>query len=209
MREYMRRLITICREFGSGGREIGKRVAEELQIPYYDDEIVTQLAERTKLAVSYVNQFSERKVHPIQYFPITTGRSFHQYHDPKLQQSIQLRIEQTKLLKELAETYDCVIVGRCANYVLQEFNPLRIFVYADMNAKILRCREKAVTDEKTSDREMKKLIQGINKERAAYYQSVTGNDWGLKQDYDLLINTTDYSVKQAAHMIARIFNEYS
>ena len=72
----MRNIITICREFGSGGREVGKRLAEILQIPFYDKEIVTQLTERTKLAEDYVNQFSEQNVHR-QYFPITVVRTLH------------------------------------------------------------------------------------------------------------------------------------
>ena len=199
----MRKIITICREFGSGGREVGKRLAEILQIPYYDDEIVTQLAERTQLAVSYVNQFSEKELKPIQYFPITTGRSFHRQINTSLLQNINLRIEQSNLLRELAEKSDCVIVGRCANYILKDFEPLRVFIYAEMDTKIKRCREKAPEHENMSDKELKKHILGIDKIRANYYQSVTGRKWGEKTDYDMMINTTEYPIKLVAQIIAQ------
>ena len=199
----MNKIITICREFGSGGREIGKRLAEILQIPYYDDEIVTQLAKRTQLAISYVDQFSEKEIKPIQYFPITTGRSFHRHMNMKVIQNINLRIEQGNLLKELAEKSDCVIVGRCANYILRDFDPLRVFIYAELEAKIKRCREKAPEHENMSDKELKKHMLGIDKTRANYYQSITGRKWGEKNDYDMMINTTYYPIKLAAQIIAQ------
>ena len=199
----MHKIITICREFGSGGREVGKRLAEILQIPYYDNEIVTELAARTQLAISYVNQFSEKTIEPIQYFPITIGRSFGGHMNPKLLQSINIRIEQGKLLKELAEKSDCVIVGRCANYILRDFDPLRVFIYAEMDTKIKRCREKAPEHEHMTDKELKKHILEIDKTRAYYYKSVTNRQWGEKTDYDMMINATHYPIKLIAQIIAQ------
>ena len=199
----MRKIITICREFGSGGREVGKRLAEILQIPYYDSEIVTQLAERTMLAETYVNQFSEKIMKPIQYFPITVGRTFHRQISPTLLHNINLRIEQEKLLKELAERSDCVIVGRCANHVLRDLNPLRVFVYAEMDSKMKRCREKAPEHERMSDKELRKHILDVDKTRAEYYESVTGKQWGDKTEYDVMINTSVYPIKLVAQIIAQ------
>ena len=201
----MRKVITICREFGSGGREVGNRLAEILQIPYYDNEIVTQLAQRTQLAKKHVSQFSEKNLNPIQYFPITVGRSFHRHlqMNPKMLQDINLRIEQGKLLKELAENSDCVIVGRCANHILSDFDPLRVFIYADMDSKIKRCREKASEHEHMTDKELKKHIIKIDKSRAHHYKSVTGKPWGEKTDYDIMINTTHYPIKLVAQIIAQ------
>ena len=205
----MRKIITICREFGSGGREAGKRLAEILQIPYYDDEIVTELANRTQLAVSYVNQFSEKSVEPVQYFPITIGRSIGRQMNPKLQQSINIRIEQGKLLRELAEKSDCVIVGRCANHILSDFDPLRVFIYAEMDSKLKRCREKASEHEHMTDKELRRHILEIDKTRARYYKTVTGREWGGKTDYDMMINATYYPVKLIAQIIAQplLFSE--
>ena len=199
----MHRIITICREFGSGGREVGKRLAETLQIPYYDDEIVTQLAERTQLAEAYINQFSEKNIQPIQYFPITVGRTFHRQINPKLVQNINLHVEQGKLLKEFAEQSDCVIVGRCANYILRDFDPLRIFIYAEMDAKMKRCREKAPEHERMTDKELRRHILDVDKARASYYESVTGRRWGEKTEYDMMINTSYYPIKLVAQIIAQ------
>ena len=199
----MRKIITICREFGSGGREVGKRLAEILQIPYYDYEIVTQLAERTQLAADYVNQFSERNLQTIQYFPITVGRTFQRYINLIELQNINLQIEQNKLLYELAEKSDCVIVGRCANHILKKLDPLRIFIYAEMDAKIKRCKEKAPENEKLTDKELSKHILKIDKSRAQYYKAITGNNWGEKKDYDMMINSTYYPIKLIAQIIAQ------
>lgn len=198
----MRKIITIAREFGSGGREMGKRLAELLQIPYYDHQIVTELAQRTQLAEEYIRQFSEKSQNPIQYFPITTGQRFYPQMLPALQ-STNVHIEQNKLLREFAEKSDCVIVGRCANVVLRDFDPMRIFVYAEMDSKIRRCREKAPEQEHMSEKELKQHILAVDKERASYYKFVTGQRWDEKTDYDLCINTTYCPPKSSARMVAQ------
>ena len=200
----MRKIITIGREFGSGGREVGKRLAEILQIPYYDNEIVTQLAQRTQLSVNYINQFLEKKASLINYFPITVGRSFYRQINPMPLQSSYIHFEQSKLLKELAQQTDCVIVGRCANYILDDYNPLRIFVYAEMDSKMKRCREKAPEHEQMSEKDLKQHILAVDKSRAQYYKFVTGRRWDDKNNYDMLINTTYCPVKDVAQMIAQL-----
>jgi len=200
----MHRIITIGREFGSGGREVGKRLAELLQVSYYDKEIVTRLAQRTQLAEEYINQLSEKGQSPINYFPITTGRSFYSQTNPSLLQSANLHSEQSKLLKELAEKSDCIIVGRCANYVLREFKPIRIFIYAEMDLKIQRCREKATEQENMTDKVLKQHILEVDKDRASYFKFVTGQKWDEKTNYDICINTTYCPVKEAAQIIAQL-----
>lgn len=201
----MSKIITIGREFGSGGRELGKRLAEILQIPYYDNEIVTQLAERTQLATEYVEQFSEKVEKTIHYFPITTGRSFYTHVNQIMIKTSEVHIEQGKLLKELAEKNDCVIVGRCADYVLKDFNPLRVFVYASMESKVKRCKEKAPEHEKMSDKELKQLIRDIDKNRAQYYEYVTGKRWDDKTNHDMLLNTTNFQIKDLARIVSQLF----
>ena len=126
----MGRIITINRQFGSGGRELGKRLAEMLGIAYYDSEIITEIATRSGLATEYVNNIVEKK--PIVYYPITIGRSF--MTQPLQRVDFQSKIfgEQHALITELADKSDCVIIGRCADYILRASKPLRIFVYADM-----------------------------------------------------------------------------
>jgi len=199
----MNKLITIGREFGSGGREVGKRLADILQIPYYDKEIITQLAERTQLAEDYVEKLLDESTKSIQHFPITVGRSFYRKASSAQLNNLNIHIEQGKLLRELAEESDCVIVGRGANYVLRDLDPLRVFVYAEMEAKIKRCREKMPNNEKMSDKELKQHILSVDKSRAQYYKFVTGGQWDDKNNYDILVNTTYYSIKEIAEIIAQ------
>lgn len=111
--------------------------------------------------------------------------------------------EQTRIITEMSEKSDCVIVGRCADYILREFNPFRIFVYADMDSKIKRCREKASKDENLTDKELKQKITGIDKRRAKYYEFYTGHSWGDRLNFDICINTTQSAIKDIAPIIAR------
>lgn len=114
----MSRIITIGREFGSGGREIGKRLSDELGIAYYDNEIISQIADRTKLAEGYVQHVMENG--PSTLYPITIGRSFYMGVDPIMEQNNAIYREQSRLIQEFAEKSDCVIVGRSADYILRE-----------------------------------------------------------------------------------------
>ena len=155
----MHKIITIGREFGSGGRELGRRLSEKLRFAYYDQEIVTEIAKRTKLSEEYVRWVSESR--PFASFPIHVGRSFCVLPDPALQPSIEVFSEQHRLLRELSEKSDCIIVGRCADYILKEKNPFRIFVYADEASKLKRCMERQPADETLTEREMKKQMAAL------------------------------------------------
>ena len=111
-------------------------------------------------------------------------------------------IEQSKMIKEMAEKSDCVIVGRCADYILRDKNPLRIFVYADMDFKLARCRQKGEPTETKNDAELKRKMNAIDRQRAQYYQCHTGRTWGEKSGYDLCINMTSLEIKNVAAAIA-------
>lgn len=195
----MSRIITIGREFGSGGREIGKRLADQLGIAYYDHEIVTEIAKKTDLAEAYVQHVVE--TNPAQFFPIHIGRTFYPAVSPIWDQNNNIYAEQCNILKEMAAKSDCVIVGRCADYFLRDLDPFRLFVYASMEYKMARCRAKADADEKLSDRELRQHIQSIDKNRARYYQFCTGQTWGDKLNYDLCINTTNTPIKDVVKAI--------
>ncbi|MBQ7336755.1 MAG: cytidylate kinase-like family protein [Clostridia bacterium] len=204
----MNRVITIGREFGSGGRELGKRLAELLQIAYYDKEIIEEIAKRTQLAESYVHQIVEQKTGV--FYPITIGRTLHAHqvhnfgNDFMLKQYTTVYSEQANVLREMAEKSDCVIVGRCADYILKEHNPLRLFVYADMDSKVARCRLKGDAHEELSDKDLRKKIRRVDKNRAKYYQYYTGHTWGNRSNYDLCVNTSAISVKECAEMLAEM-----
>lgn len=199
----MNRIITISREFGSGGREFGRRLSENLGFAYYDQEIVQEIAKRTELSEKYVQQVMSHR--PITSFPIHVGRSFRMMADPNLDQSQTIFREQCTILKEIAAKSDCVIVGRCADYILQEEDPFRVFVYADMPSKVKRCREKNYENEELTDRELERRINAVNRRRAEYYEYYTGQKWGDRIHYDLCINTTQGTVKGIAAAVARLF----
>lgn len=199
----MNKIITIGREFGSGGRELGKRLAELLDIAYYDKEIIEEIAKRTQLAESYVQQIVEH--HTGVFFPITIGRSMHTVsNDYIMKQYAAVYAEQTNVLREMAERSDCVIVGRCADHILKDYRPVRIFVYADEASKLRRCRDKANDHDDMSDSDLLKIIRKIDKNRAKYYRHYTEKVWGERTNYDICINTSNMSVKTAAEALAHL-----
>ena len=196
----MHKIITIGREFGSGGRELGKRIADTLQIAYYDQEIITELAKRTNQTEEYIRQLEESNFIPL--LPITIGRTFSSQFYQAMEPNQAVFIEQSKMIKEMAEKSDCVIVGRCADYILRDKNPLRIFVYADMDFKLARCRQTGEPTETNNDAELKRKMNAIDRQRAQYYQCHTGRTWGEKSGYDLCINMTSLEIKNVAAAIA-------
>ena len=111
---------------------------------------------------------------------------------------------QQTTLKELAELSDCVIVGRCADYLLREYAPYRIFVYADMESRIARCMARSDGAEQFSEQEIEKHIRRIDRQRARYYREHTGQRWGGKENYDLCINTTGKNIKELVPHVARM-----
>ena len=122
----MKTIVTIGREFGSGSREVGRRLAEELQIAYYDHEIVTELTKRTELAEAYIQSLQEKRPFPM--FSMTTGRTFLTLPNPVAEQQMEILQKESEIILEMALKSDCVIVGRCADYVLREHYPFRVFL---------------------------------------------------------------------------------
>ncbi len=199
----MNKVITIGREFGSGGRELGKRISEHLQIAYYDKEIVTEISKRTELAEEYVQSIVENK--PRIHFPITIGNSFYPVFNPVVEYSNNIYVEQNNTLKEMVERSDCVIIGRCADYILKDYSPFKIFVYADMQFKIQRCMNNASESENLSEKELRRRILEIDRNRARYYEFITDKRWGDKNNYDLCVNTSRGSISKIAKFIANVF----
>ena len=199
----MNTIITIGREFGSGGREFGRRLAEELGYEYYDKEIIAEISKKTSLSEEYIQEVVEKRPHNL--YPITIGQSLryaNTYHVNQVQTVFQAQCE---ILKSLAEKSNCVIVGRCADYILKEYNPYKFFVYADFESRVKRCLEKADEYEHYSERKLRKLIKKVDKERATYYDFYAGQKWGDKSNYDLCINTTDTEIKKIVPIIAKMF----
>ena len=125
----MERIITIGREYGSGGREIGRRLAEKLQFAFFDYQIVTELAKRTAFAEEYILSIQEKRPYPV--LPVPTVRMWAP-PNPMLDQHLEVFLKESEVIRDMADKAPCVIVGRCADYVLRHRNPLRLFFYADI-----------------------------------------------------------------------------
>lgn len=199
----MNKIITIGREFGSGGRELGRRLSETLGYAYYDQEIVAEIAKRTELSEQYVREIEEH--HTMFSYPIHIGRTLSTGFNSVVEQHTKIYGEQSRILREMAEKSDCVIVGRCADFVLADKDPFRIFVYADLESKLARCRAKAPENEGLTDRELKQKIAAVDKGRAKYCAFLTGRDWGSKLNFDLCVNTTKLVIKEIVPVLEKLF----
>ena len=189
-------IITISREFGSGGRELGKRLAEALGYAYYDREILSMLAEQTDLNEDYL----ERTLTNL--YPITIGQTFSIMPNYFADQSTALLTKQTNLIKALAAKSNCVIVGRNADIILRDQNPLRIFVHADMEARIARCRRRDTDDANLTDKQFEKKINQIDKNRSKTHSILSPYKWGDRRGYELCINTTAITIKDVVSSLS-------
>lgn len=198
-------IITISREFGSGGRELGKRIADILGYSYYDREIITAIAQQHNFDESYVEKMLENSI-PVNT-PLTFGNTF-TFTNPTGQQAIDLLATQSRLLKEFASKENCVIVGRSANILLEDFSPLNIFVYADTDSKIKRCRQRAPVDERLTDNELKRKFRQIDSGRAKHHRFLSDTKWGSKEGYHLCVNTSGLEIKSIAPVVAAFAENY-
>lgn len=204
----MNSVITIGREFGSGGRELGKLLAKELGCEYYDKQILNEICKETNYAENYVNTVVEGK--SILY-PVTLQYTSYVTSNYTISQMQNIFRAQTEVIKRMALQSSCVIVGRCADYILynmeeeKNFELFRLFVHADMESRIRRCQERAADGENLSDREMKKAIRNVDRNRANYYEDYTLQKWGDKANYDICINTTNMSIPDMVPHLAKLF----
>lgn len=200
------RIITISREFGSGGRELGKRVADELGFEYFDKEIIVEITKKENLDEEYVNKTLHSSfAHNFQY------TFHHSFFDPLSLNITQakLLIEQKKVIEEIAaNNKDFVIVGRNADYILRLYKPFKLFVCASKESKIQRCRERGEGSEKMDDKEIERYMNKIDKVRKETCAIVAGSTWGERQNYNLIVNTTDADIKNVATAIANYAKFY-
>lgn len=193
------KIITISREFGSGGRELGKRLADTLGVPCYDHEIIEMVAERYGFDKNHVAHVSEKDIRV--FYHSTIAHRLVTPH-PVAQQPISITVAEHTLIKELAQQGDCVIVGRCADVICREMHPFNIFVYADKLSKLARCEERADKNEHLSEKNLFRKMKQIDKERAAYRALFTEEDWGRKESYHLCVNTSGKEIKTLVPAIA-------
>jgi len=195
-------IITISREFGSGGRELGKRLADELGYSYYDREIVEEIAKKSELDENYVAYALDGGM--FRNFPVHFGRTF-SYSPTLMANETKLMSDQNKLIRELAEKGNCIIIGRAADIILRENNPFNLFIYADMPSKVARCREKGGEHEHLSDRELMRKIKKIDADRKRYHGLISEIPWGDKRGYHLCVNTSGREIKTIVPLVAAYY----
>lgn len=199
-------IITISREFGSGGRELGKRLSDALNIPCYDKEIIALIAKENGFDEDYVAHISEKKIQAA--YPFTIGHQFTTVINHVTEQALKIAVEQHKIIEQFAKQGSCIIVGRCADVVLEAYSPFNLFVYADKETKLLRCKEYAPADEKLTDTELERKICEIDKSRTAYRKFLTDKKWSEKENYHLCINTTGIEIKRIVPYIAAYIDDW-
>lgn len=196
------RIITVSREFGSGGRELGKRLAQQLDFDYYDSEIITAVAKNKGMDPHYVENTLQD--HGWQAFPISFRSTLSSSAYGQAAR-VELLVEQKKVIEEIAALgKDCVIVGRNADVILAQQKPFRIFVCADTQAKLRRCMERAQPGEELSEKELLRRMKQIDKARARTREILTGLPWGERSAYHLTVNTGDWPLKQLAPAVAEL-----
>lgn len=192
--------ITIGRELGSGGRTIGKKVADKLGIAYYDYEIIDKTAKKSGFSIDFVEQ-SEQRVTSSLLYNLALGSSYGMSpfgHGNNINLETQLFLTQQRVIKELADKGPCVIVGRCADYILREYEKLlRVFVYADIEDRKKHLIDNYGYKPETTLKEIKKA----DKRRSGHYQVFTEQHWGRRQNYDLMINSSLLGIENSAELI--------
>jgi len=194
-------IITIARQYGSGGREIGEKVAAKLGIPIYDKEIITEAAARGNLSEEVIKKTDESATNSLLYTLAMgsniVGTTMHFGY--KMPLNDKLFILQSDIIRDYASEGSCVIIGRCSDYVLrEEENILRIFVYGDLDHR------KARVAERHPEIKSSQIIDTINKtdkRRSTYYNFYTGNKWGKYDNYDIAINSSTLGIDGTAEMI--------
>ena len=193
-------IVTIGRQYGSSGAEIGQRLAERLKVPCYDKEILRMDSHESGIKESYFHMADERAGSRLLYKIVDSlvPEQGAPSYGADLVSADNLFRFQSEVIRKLAEAESCVFIGRCADYVLSERDDVvRIFLYADLEARVLRIREKKYYPEGEESRH----IRRIDKERRDYHRYYTGRSWEDVENYDLMINTAPLGVEGTVDMI--------
>jgi len=181
-------IITIGRQYGSAGLEIGKKLAEELGVNLYDKEMLKRAAKESGLCEELFETHDEKPTNSFLYSLVmdtySLGYSSSSYADMPINHKVFLA--QFDAIKKIANEGPCVMVGRCADYALEDYkNVINVFIYADMDQRIRRIAQKYdLTDAKAKD-----IIIKTDKKRASYYNYYTNKEWGDAKGYDLCLNS--------------------
>lgn len=199
--DFMRNIvITIGREYGSGGHEIGKKIARKLNIPFYDKELMELSAKESGLSVEVIENNDETAMNSLLYSLSTGGYLMNSFINPTdMPLNDKLFIIQSKVIRKAAEEGSCVIVGRCADYVLRDRDDcINAFIYAPSDVKIKRISELYKLDERSA----KIKIVKTDKKRANYYNYYSDKKWGKYTNYNICIDSSVVGIEKTAQLIA-------
>ena len=193
-------IITIGRQFGSGGRAIGEALAKKLNIPYYDKELISLAAKESGMDTEVFNNVDERATNSLLYSLsmglYSFGSNFSNNAD--LPVNDRLYILQHQIIKKLADEGPCVIVGRCADYVLKDRKDcINVFIHANMEYR----KERAIEIHDVKKNKAEQIVNKTDKVRANYYSFYSGQKWGLAQNYDISIDSSKLTTDQAVELI--------
>ena len=193
-------VITISRQFGSGGHEVGEKLAKRLELPFYDKELIALAAKKSGFSEEVCADVDEKATSSLLYSMVMGSYAFGTRVPGINEMPIndKLFIIQSDIIKKAAAEGPCVIVGRCADYILREHpNCLNVFVHANKSARIKRIVGLGYCDEKKAP----DFVTKKDKQRANYYNFYSNNRWDDLQNYDLTIDTSRFSVDLAVDMI--------
>lgn len=193
-------IITIGRQFGSGGLEAGKKLAEKYDIDFYDKELISLAARESGFSEKIFEKADETPTNSFLYSVVMGGYPMNSlfFQNNDLLTNDNLFAIQSKVIKKIAQKKSCVIVGRCSDYILREEEKLvRVFLHADLDFRVKRIMERYNMDTK----EAKQIIAKTDKKRANYYGYYTGNTWDCLNNYDIIINTSKVGIDGAVEQI--------
>lgn len=196
-------IITIGRQYGSGGREIGEKLANKLGFFFYDTLLLEKVAKDSGLSDEAISKYDERLAD--KWLSLNLGMSntadIHRFPIP-----LKVTIGQFEAIRKIGRTESAVIVGRCADYVLKEQNNvLSTFIYADINKRIERVSKR----NNISLSEAQKRIKNTDRERAAFYNYYTDNNWGMHTNYNITIDSGIFGIEGTAEILACCIKEKS
>lgn len=200
-----KRIITISRQNGSGGRYIGEQLAKELGINCYDEKLIDAVAKESGFAPEFIEEKGERITGSLLFniaSSLTYAGNVFSNNGTSLQD--QIYFIQNRIIKELAEKESCVIVGRCADYVLKDRDDcMNVFIHADQESKLKRAIESYHLDPKDAASILKKK----DRARSNHYKYYTDNDWGMASNYDLCLNSGLLGIDGCVKVIKEIFEK--
>lgn len=209
----MKKIITISREYGSGGRLIGKMVADQLGYTFYDKEIIDMAAQESGLSPDFIKK-TEQNLSSGFLYNLLLGSSYSGTANgassingtQMLPLADQVFNAERKVILDLAKKGNCVIVGRCADYILNTSDEidskslLNVFIYGNLEEKLKRIENLYKEPEQAA----KKTIQQIDKRRANHYNTFTEATWGDRKNYDIMINSSTAGIEETARLISEI-----